>query len=845
MSTELDKQGLQSVEQSIRKRIRSNQCRIRCELPFSSQAGFASASTVGTDSSGGKSVSGTASGGGDVDTLNAITVNATNGCFENLKATQFTTENASMSTALIQQASIAQINGNINFNGSNMTNVNIDSGTIDNTVIGGDTPVDGTFTDLQANNSFTLLGVSGVECVTYSAETEVFNICGKLVVGSSGNEPGTIDNTIIGGVTANEGIFTELIVREEFTLLGSSGQECVTYSSITETLTVCGNLVVEGDTTTIQSETIVVEDVTIRLGHTSPLGDDNKDRGVEFGYHTGTAFEMGFMGWDNSNDKFTFLLGATNNNSEDYDGMLASVMMDTLCVNEIKGVSGNITINPSDDIILAPGNDIIVPTETNLIFGTSTSIYHSNDDLIISSHDDLLFDVSGSINVPADIPLEFGTTGYNIYGNTLDLIITSQNNINLDITGSLHLPANKQIEFGASGYGIYSDETDLIISSNGYVVLDAFCLAIGPELDCFICKDDGNLQIKNEGNTGDIELLTNENLLLNVSGSVQVNTSTPIEFGVPGNSIVNNGDDVIISAVDDIFFNTDCLVLGITADCMICKDNGNLEIINAGATGNITIDTPENLCLNVTGRIKIPENTPIEFGSPGYNIYSDNTDLVLTSSGYVVIDSSCLAIGEDLNCTICKVDDKLVIGATSGIVFTSSDIDIPIVKEYRPVSYKDFDVDGTICEVYSTRELVGGLPVWYWLTDTEESGTIYYAHDLSQNIRDNDAKGMKLTGVYYWFDIIGDSVNSVSSTITKSTMNPSVPGAPTLSAVTVDNTTLNTNTSIGTYYTKVDVTSSEYYNSHQNLTVEFAIDKKVNSVIKFYGIRLEFDKKYF
>lgn len=490
MSSLLD---LQTIEQSIRKRIRQNQCRVRCELPFQSQAGFAFSSTVGTDSSGGKSLTGKTSSASTLDTITAITIEAINGYFDNLTTIQLTADNASFDTLLVQQASIAQINGDVNFNGAIASNVNIDNGTIDGTIIGGDNPTDGTFTDLQVNSSFTILG--------------------------------------------------------------SSGNECVTYSGATDTFKICGNLLVEGDTTTIESETVVVQDVSIRLGNTAPLGDDGKDRGIEFGYHTGTDFEMGFMGWDNSDNTFTLLLGATNNDSDIYSGDLADLKINKLLANQIEGVSGD---------------------------------------------------------------LSFGITG---------------------------------------------------------------------------------------------------DLSFNVSNNISLNS-----------------------------------------------------------LNNITI------------------------------------------------------------------------GATDGsITFVSNDIDIPIVKEYCRISYKEFDIDGdyNVCEVLSKRDLVGGFPVWYWLTDVEASGTIIYAYDLNQHVRDISTKGLRLTGIYFWFDISGDSINSVNSTITKSTMNPLSPGVPSLSSVSVDNTTLNTNTSIGTYYTKVDVNSTNYYNSHENLTVELEINKKINSVIKFYGMQLEFDKKYF
>jgi hypothetical protein len=820
MSSLLDRRtNLQNVEQNIRQRIKQNQCQISCFLPFSSQSGFASSSTVGTDSSGGKSVSG-GSGASAMDTIDLITVNAVNGCFENLKATQFTTENASMSTALIQQASIAQINGNINFNGSNMTNVNIDSGTIDNTIIGGSVPVDGTFTDLQANETFTLLGASGNDCVTYSAETETFTICGKLVVGgSTGGSVGQIDNTIVGGITPSLGTFTNLTITNDFTILGPTGNDCITYSAETQTFTICGDLIVEGNQTILQTETIVVDDVTIRLGNTSIINDD-KDRGIEFGYKNGitSSLEMGFMGWDNSENKFTFLLNASKNN-EVYNGNLAGVLMDTLCVNNIKGITGDLNINPDTNIILNPQENILIPSNKYLFFGTSSVIYNSDDDLILQSANDIILNISGSLNVPIDKPIEFGTS-QSIYGTGNDLVIQSSNDIILNISGSLNVPINKPIEFGSAEYSIYSNTNDLLLSSGGFIVFDTSCLSLGTELDCMICKDNGNLQFINNSLNGSIEI-SSQNILLNALNSVKIPDSIPIEFG-DFTDIKNDQNNLILSAISgNIIFDTSCLGLG---NNFICKDNN----------GSLTID--------VENSVKILNDKPIEFGSSGYSIYSNNIDLILTSNGDIVFDTPCIRFDTT---SICELNNQLILNGLSGILLNSENIEIPILKEYRHISYKEFDIDGNICQVMSTREDVGGFPLWYWLTDQMESGTIYYAYDLSQNIRNNNLKGLKLTGIYFWFDILGDSINSVTSSVTKSIMNPLSPGIPILSGLTVNNTLLNTNTMIGNYYTKVDVTMNDYYNSHENLTIEFAINKKTNSIIKFYGMRLEFDKKMF
>jgi hypothetical protein len=84
--------------------------------------------------------------------------------------------------------------------------------------------------------------------------------------------------------------------------------------------TITGNLTVNGTTSTVNSTTVTVDDPIFTLGgDTAPASDDNKDRGIEFRYHTGSAAKVGFFGFDDSTGKFTFIPDATNT-SEVFSG---------------------------------------------------------------------------------------------------------------------------------------------------------------------------------------------------------------------------------------------------------------------------------------------------------------------------------------------------------------------------------------------------------------------------------------------------------------------------------------------------------------------------------------------
>ena len=99
-------------------------------------------------------------------------------------------------------------------------------------------------------------------------------------------------------------------------------------------LTLSGNLVINGTTTTINSTVVTVDDPIFTLGgDTAPASDDNKDRGIEFRYHTGSAAKVGFFGYDDSSGKFTFIPDATNT-SEVFSGTAGTI---------VANLEGNVT----------------------------------------------------------------------------------------------------------------------------------------------------------------------------------------------------------------------------------------------------------------------------------------------------------------------------------------------------------------------------------------------------------------------------------------------------------------------------------------------------------------------
>lgn len=104
-------------------------------------------------------------------------------------------------------------------------------------------------------------------------------------------------------------------------------------TTVNNNLTVTGNLTVNGTTTTTNSTVVTIDDPIFTLGgDAEPTADDNKDRGIEFRWHNGSAAKLGFFGYDDSTGKFTFIPDATNT-SEVFAGTLGTIDVGAVHIN--------------------------------------------------------------------------------------------------------------------------------------------------------------------------------------------------------------------------------------------------------------------------------------------------------------------------------------------------------------------------------------------------------------------------------------------------------------------------------------------------------------------------------
>jgi len=151
-----------------------------------------------------------------------------------------------------------------------------------------------------------------------------------------GQAVATSSNPQFAGVTAGN---ITVGVSTDNTIHTSSGD--LTLNASGGDIIIAGNLQVDGTTTTVNSTSITVDDPIFTVGGDSaPGSDDNKDRGMIFRYHNGSAAKMGFFGWDDSATKFTFIADASNS-SEVISGSAGDVAFGGITGTSLDGCTIN------------------------------------------------------------------------------------------------------------------------------------------------------------------------------------------------------------------------------------------------------------------------------------------------------------------------------------------------------------------------------------------------------------------------------------------------------------------------------------------------------------------------
>jgi len=453
-------------------------------------------------------------------------------------------------------------------------------------------------------------------------------------------------------------------------------------------LTVGGDLTVNGTTTTVNSTVTTVDDPIITLGgDTAPGSDDNKDRGIEFRYHTGSAAKVGFFGFDDSASAFTFIPDATNS-SEVFSGSVGNVIFNDVTAASLD-ISGDADIDGTleADAITVNGTTLaeVISDTTGAMFSSNTETgvtvtYQDADNTIDveinAAQTTITSLLATDIKIGEDdqTKIDFETADtINFYaGNEKQLILTD---------GALTPGANNILDLGSSSVEFKDAFFD------GTVTADAFA---GPltgnvtgnvsgtaatvtgaaqsnitSLGTLTTLTVDNVIINGTtiGHTDDTDLLTVASGLLTTTGNLQLSDGSPnIFFHTTGNHY-----NWMIGAQENVSTALEISVDGAVGTGSDTTASNYTPVITALANGNTTF----------ANDIILPQDGVVAFNSVSDEYITAAADKLFFGTGNlsrVTIDGANVGIADSAfnyyaNRLVVKADDE------DGVTFLSSATD--------------------------------------------------------------------------------------------------------------------------------------------------------------------------
>jgi len=393
--------------------------------------------------------------------------------------------------------------------------------------------------------------------------------------------------------------------------------------------------------------------------------------------------------------------------------------------NIIVPLSTNIQLGDASKIIYGLQNslNIVSSVTTNLLSLNNTSIYSSIGNVNVSAPngDILLYTTYGSVKIPQNINLQFGTIGTVVVTNgnfciisdgitTGNVNVLNVKSINLSAGNSINIPNDTKLNIGDNTYLVNTTSgiSSLINNANyGTLVINSnTCnitsnnLNINASSNMNITSNsvyistanviiDGNTSSSTLINTGDLNIKDpNINIAYN-------NTSNVVDKGILyNNNLANYGWFGVKTDSNRFTYyssatNANNIITGVTGDLEIANlyvnndmsIGGDIDIncnsllnVNtlSSCSGDITI-TSNNIYLSANNSIKIPYNTTLAFGTGGSNITGDTSgNLNLNTSnatGTIVINGNLQVNGVTTNVysTITNIQDPIIsIGGVTG-----------------------------------------------------------------------------------------------------------------------------------------------------------------------------------
>jgi hypothetical protein len=488
-------------------------------------------------------------------------------------------------------------------------------------------------------------------------------------------------------------------------------------------------ITITGTTTNLNTDTVKIKDPIVTLANESSY--DNKDRGIEYNYlltTTGSS-KLGWFGWKNTTNRFTFYSDAINTN-EVISGTIGNVEINSLYLQN------GITFNTGGGLI-----DMSCGTISNLrtIVGCSGVVNIIGTSNVNISGNNLMLNAGNKVQIPYNIPLTFGSTDNSILTDSAgNMIITA-------LGGSGTVVLNSNVQINGTTENIYSTVTNIqdpIFSLGGVT---------GPILND---NKDRGIEFKWSNNmeslTGFFGYKNNIGRFVFIQNGTNANEIYSGNYGDVqfGNGYFNNLDlaNGTISNVNTISGGA---INIIATDTSINLSNGNImlpytsnlvfgstvsSIGVSSSTGTLTISSTQGINFITptegSGWIQMPNNTPLYFGSDHSNFIIRNTsnnlqitnsvgNIELTPNGIISIPSNTfLAFGSTSN-SIMSNGQELLLNGYNGVSINTSTFTISgnvnILGTISAAVNQDFDINTYILPL-GTSQILNISSIVNWST---------------------------------------------------------------------------------------------------------------------------------
>ncbi len=543
---------------------------------------------------------------------------------------------------------------------------------------------------------------------TLTSQTSILN--SSLVVGRDAhNQIDFSTDNQIKFKTNNE---TPVIIMKASGEIEATSLDISGAADIGGNLTVTGNLTISGTTTTVNSTTTTLDDPIITLGgDTAPGSDDNKDRGVEFRYHTGSAAKVGFFGMDDSTGKFTFIPDATNS-SEVFSGTAGTIVATTFEGNLTGNVTGNTSGTAATVTTAAQPNITSLGTLTGLDVNGAVTII---DNLSLDGSNKELRFYEGSNYVGFEAPalsadqiwvlpsadgssgtalktdgsgnLSWGTAGGNVFKT---ISVSGQSDIVADgVEDTLTIAAGTGTTITTNA----GTDTITINAGANTVEVDEFT-GNGSTTDYTLstaCTNENNLMVYMDGvyqhhNTYSIPSGATLRFDTNVPNGakveayhmISVSNSNLVQSAVAG-ALID-----VSSGTGDVTFNVD-----LTEASEAAIANGDyILFLDGGATGTHAKEAIADVATLFAGAGLTASSSVMAVGAgTGITVNANDVAITAAQTGITSVVNSSLEIGRD-------ADNRIKFGTDNQIIFEVDGGDNVIFKTSGEIEASSLDISG-------------------------------------------------------------------------------------------------------------------------------------------------------